>query len=55
MSGVQRKLCMLGHSMTELLTLHAYSLMAVGIAVLRMLQVDSKITKARYRQKWSEK
>lgn len=38
-----------------LFRLHAYSLMAVGIAVLRMLQVDSKITKARYRQKWSEK
>ena len=33
-----------------LFSLHAYSLMAVGIALLRMLQVDSKITKARYRK-----
>lgn len=33
-----------------LFSLHAYSLMAAGIALLRMLQVDSKITKARYRK-----
>ena len=33
-----------------LFSFHAYSLMAAGIALLRMLQVDSKITKARYRK-----
>lgn len=34
-----------------LFSLHAYSLMAAGIFLLRMLEVDSKITKARYKGK----
>ena len=33
-----------------LFSLHAYSLLAAGIVLLRKLEIDSKITKARYRK-----